>query len=425
MMEVGSNLDEYRSRRSVVFSSAGMVASNQPFATMAGCEVLQDGGTAADAALSVAAALQVLEPHSTGLGGDVFWMYFDAATGRMSAVNGSGHSPSELTLHRAVEAAKGEQRIPELHPYCVTVPGAPAAWQALHDRFGRLPRAKVLKKAIALAELGFPVAPMTAYLWRKHGPSVLGKTQHGRDLLLHGGRGPAAGEILKLPFLAESLSVFADHGAEPFYRGSVARAIVSTVRREGGILSEADLAEYAIEEVTPIGVQFRERIVWELPPNGQGIVALLALNILAERGRTDDFGADAVHAQIEATRIAAGLANQVIADPRFATIPVKELLSSRLASKWSRRISATRSDLDAFEPPIMPDSGSDTVYFCVADRDGSICSFINSIYSPFGSGIVPARAGFALQNRARGFVLAPNHPNVVAPSKRRSTFAGH
>jgi gamma-glutamyltranspeptidase/glutathione hydrolase len=417
MAAAGQNLDAFRSRRSVAFGTGGMVASNQPAATTAGLEVLRGGGSAADAALAVAAALHVLEPYSTGLGGDAFWMYYDASRNAVSAVNGSGRSPADLTLERAAEAAGGKARIPELHPYAVTVPGAPAAWQALHDRFGRLPRRDVLKRAINLAERGFPVAPVTAHLWRTHGHSVLGRTSHGSELLVRDGVGPAAGEIVRLPFLADSLAAFAEEGAEPFYRGRIARSIARAVQREGGLLTEGDLAACTIEEVEPLGTEFRGRTVWELPPNGQGLVALVALAILEERGATDD-SAETVHRQIEAARIAFALANQFVGDPSFGETPVTELLGAPRIARWTEMIGTARTDLAGIGLAESPGSGSDTVYFCTADRDGNVCSFINSIFTAFGSGIVPEGTGFALQNRARGFVLTPGHPNVAAPSKR-------
>jgi gamma-glutamyltranspeptidase / glutathione hydrolase len=417
VIAAGHNLDSFQSRRSVAFGTAGMVASNQPAATAAGVEVLRSGGSAADAALAVAAALHVLEPYSTGLGGDAFWMYYDASRDAVSAVNGSGRSPSALTLQRAAEAARGEVRIPELHPYGVTVPGAPAAWQALHDRFGRLPRREVLKRAVTLADHGFPVAPMTAHLWRKHGQTVLGRTSHGKELLVRDGVGPAAGEIVKLPLLADSLAAFAEEGAEPFYRGRIARSIVRAVQREGGILTEGDLAACTVEEVEPLGTKFRGRTVWELPPNGQGLVALVALAILEELGTSRD-PAETVHRQIEATRIAFALANRYVGDPAFEEVPVTELLGAFRVAQWAGMIGTSRTDLSGIGLAESPGSGSDTVYFCTADRDGNVCSFINSIFTAFGSGIVPEGTGFALQNRARGFVLTPGHPNAAAPAKR-------
>lgn len=417
MIAAGHNLDTFRSRRSVAFGARGMVASNQPAATTAGIEVLRSGGSAADAALAVAGALQVLEPYSTGLGGDAFWMYYDAARDAISAVNGSGRSPADLTLEGTAEAARGEARIPELHPYAVTVPGAPAAWQALHDRFGRLPRRDVFKRAVTLAERGFPVAPMTAHLWRKHGQAVLGRTTHGSELLVRDGVGPAAGEIVRLPHLADSLLAFAEEGAEPFYRGRIARSIARAVQREGGLLTEGDLAACTIEEVEPLGTQFRGRTVWELPPNGQGLVALVALAILEEHGAVDN-PAEVVHRQIEATRIAFALANRYVGDPAFGEIPVHELLAGPDVARWAGMIGTSRTDLAGIGRAGSPGAGSDTVYFCTADRDGNVCSFINSIFTAFGSGIVAEGTGFALQNRARGFVLTPGHPNVAAPSKR-------
>ena len=404
-----------------------MVASNQGLATSAGLSVLRAGGSAADAAVAVAAVLQVTEPYATGLGGDAFWMYYNASTGAVEGYNGSGCAPAALSFERASRVARlvhGRLRIPGDHPYAVTVPGAPEAWERLLHRHGRLAPTTVVADAVDLARHGFPVAPVTAWLWRTRGASVLGEVHGGLRI----DQGPSAGQIVRLPELADALETFGELGAGPFYVGERARRIVAAVARAGGVLSVEDLAHHSGVAVTPVALPYRGATVYELPPNGQGVVALMALNILshsrygdyavAAAGGDEAAAVRALHMQIESVRIAFDVASRYLADPSYQLVSVDEMLSHDRAASYGGRIDGTRYPL----PPITEEApfgeGSDTVYFCTADGEGNICSFINSNYTAFGSGIVVADGGYALQNRGACFTVEPDHPNAPAPGKR-------
>ena len=434
-------LDRYVSRRSMSTGTEGMVACNQSLAAASGVDALRAGGTAADAAVAVAATLQVTEPASTGLGGDAFWIYYDAAADRITAYNGSGRSAAAFTLEKArgaagigatgvgsahSDAAGGvSAAMPRDHPYTVTVPGAPEAWQRLLDRFGALPRARVVSDAIRLAERGFPVAPETAYRWRTHGTPVLSATAHGHELVVDGGDGPQAGQVVRLPRLADTLGRFAVDGAAPFYHGGIARRIVETLSEAGGLISMEDLERHHGEYVTPASVEYGGSTVYELPPNGQGLATLVALAVLA-RTRYDRHVAagdlflnpEALHRQIEAMRAGFAVARRHVADPAFYQAPIGEILSDSLLSEWARDIEGGRIDPARFRELPSVSAGSDTVYFCTADRHGNMCSFINSTYMGFGTGIVPRGCGYTLQNRGLGFSLQEGHPNAAAPGKR-------
>jgi gamma-glutamyltranspeptidase/glutathione hydrolase len=397
-----------------------MVATSQPLATLAGIDILRAGGNAADAAVAAAAALQVTQPCSTGLGGDCFILYYSVDRNRVEALNGSGRSPGALT-QELVDKAGFHGRLPPDHALTVTVPGAPAAWVDAHERWGRHDLSDTLEPAIALAERGFPVSPLTANWWQEGAEQLLSRHRHGQELMIHG-RGPRAGEVIVLPTLAKSLEILAEKGKEPFYRGQIAEKIEVAVGEAGGVLSLDDLAAHESQWIDPICSEYRGYHVWECPPNGQGLAALLALNILKSCG-FDEYpagGPDRLHLMIEAMRLALADAKRYVADPEFSRIPVADLLTGEYARQRAAAISAKRS----LDPPVWGDplslgpTGTDTVYFCVADADGNACSFINSNFSGFGTGIVPEGCGFSLHNRGYGFVLDSKHPNGLAPGKR-------
>ena len=269
---------EFNSRRSPVFGQRGMVAASQPLAVAAGLEILAQGGNAADAAIATAAALNVTEPTSTGIGGDCFALYYQAASRRVYALNGSGRAPSALTLERLErEGYTGE--LPPYHPYTITVPGACAGWFDLVTRFGCLPMSAILLPAIHLAEQGFPVSPITSYFWQRAAGRQLATALGGQELTLKG-RGPLPGEIFRNPGLACTLSAIAYRGKEEFYQGEIAQAIAATVQAAGGCLSIEDLAAHQSTWEEPISTTYRGKTIWECPPNGQGLAALLGLNIL-------------------------------------------------------------------------------------------------------------------------------------------------
>lgn len=407
---------EFRSRRSPVIGRGGMVATSQPLAVAAGVEILRAGGTAADAAVATAAALNVTEPTSTGIGGDCFALYYEAATRQVYALNGSGRAPAALNLELA-HTAGFHQSFPPYHPYTITVPGACAGWHDTVERFGRLPLAQVLSPAIRLADDGFPVAPVTAHFWGVAAQRQLKSALGGAEMTISG-RGPQPGEIFRNPGLARTLRAVAQDGKIAFYQGEIAHAIARTVQQAGGCLSEADLAAHTSTWETPISVTYRGIRVWECPPNGQGLAALIGLNLLEayDLGDLPPLSPQRLHLEIEALRLAFADVRRFVADPAFNPAPLEVLLSKEYASERRKLIHPKRATLDQVSG--SPLSSSDTVYLSVVDGLGNACSFINSNYMGFGTGIVPSGWGFTLQNRGHNFSLQAGHPNSLAPGKR-------
>lgn len=406
----------FHSRRSPVIGWRGMVAASQPLAVSAGLEILSAGGNAADAAVAVAAALNVCEPTSTGIGGDCFALYYEARTRRISALNGSGRAPAALSLERlAREGFRSE--LPPFHPYTITVPGACAGWCDLVERFGRLSMGEILAPAIRLAEMGFPVAPVTAHSWQAGAARQLRTALGGQELTVNG-RAPKAGEIFRNPGLGRTFRRVAETGKAAFYQGEIAAAIARTVQAAGGCLSEADLAMHSSTWEELIKITYRGLDIWECPPNGQGLAALLALNLLKgfEIAALEPLSAERLHLMIEAMRLAFADARWFVSDPSFNQLPIKELLSDSYADERRKLIDPGRACLR--QERGVPFTASDTVYFSVVDGEGNACSFINSNYMGFGTGIVPQGYGFSLQNRGHNFSLQTGHPNVLAPGKR-------
>jgi gamma-glutamyltranspeptidase / glutathione hydrolase len=404
------------SERSPVFGMGGMVATSQPLATAAGLQILKRGGSAADAAIAAAAALNVTEPGSTGLGGDAFALYYDCASRTVFALNGSGRAPGELTLERLRNESLGEN-LPPRHAYNVTVPGAAAAWCDLLGRFGRLELADVLNPAIRLAVEGFPVAPITAFHWQRSAEDVLNQALNGKELTFNG-RGPRAGEIFHNPGLGKTLHMLAEKGKRAFYEGQIAKSIVDITQEAGGCLSMQDLAQHESTWEQPLSIDYRGIRVWECPPNGQGLAALLALNVLEgyDLGSLPALSPERLHLEIEAMRLAFADARQYVADPRFSPAPLDELLGKTYAAERRNLIQPGQAQADVQHG--SPFTSSDTVYLSVVDGDGNACSFINSTYMSFGTGIVPRGWGFSLQNRGDNFSLQSDHPNALAPGKR-------
>jgi gamma-glutamyltranspeptidase / glutathione hydrolase len=407
---------EFNSRRSPVLGRRGMVAASQPLAVAAGLQILDQGGNAADAAVATAAALNVTEPTSTGIGGDCFALYYDAAAHRVSALNGSGRAPAALTLERLEREGFGAE-LPPFHPYTVTIPGACAGWCDLLAAHGDLPLETVLAPAVRLAEEGFPVAPITAYFWQRGAERQLRHAPGGLELTV-GGRGPRPGELFRNPGLAHTLRAVAEGGKEAFYRGEIAEAIAASVQGAGGCLTVEDLAAHRSDWEEPVSVTYRGLRVWECPPNGQGLAALLALNLLGgfDLASLPPLSAARLHLMVEAMRLGFADARWYVADPAFNPAPLEGLLSPEYAAERRRRIDPSRATLDQTRG--APHAASDTVYLSVVDGQGNACSFINSNYMGFGTGIVPAGWGFTLQNRGHNFSLDPGHPNALAPGKR-------
>ena len=406
----------FSSRRSPVLGKRGMLAASQPLAVAAGLEILAQGGNAADAAVATAAALNVTEPTSTGIGGDCFALYYDSSTRCISALNGSGRAPATLSLERLQrEGYSGE--LPQFHPYTITVPGACAGWCDLLTNHGRLPLGDVLAPAIRLAEDGFPVAPVTAHFWQRAAEKQLKQAPGGQELTING-RGPVPGEIFRNPGLARTLRTIVEDGKEAFYQGLIAKAIVSVIQQSGGCMTLEDLANHHSTWEQPIHVSYRGFQVWECPPNGQGLAALLGLNILEGFDLEDlePLSPERLHLEIEAMRLAFADARYYVADPAYHPAPLEWLLSKEYAAERRKLIHPQKASLD--QKHGIPATASDTVYFSVVDGQGNACSFINSNYMGFGTGIVPRGWGFSLQNRGHNFSLEPGHPNALAPGKR-------
>ncbi len=406
----------FDSRRSPVYSRGGIVAASQPLAVAAGLRALEAGGNAADAAVATAAALNVTEPTSTGLGGDCFALFFDAKTKTVSALNGSGRAPAALSLARLEK--EGMRQIPPYHPYTITVPGACAGWCDLIERFGRMPLSTTLAPAIRLAEEGFPVAPVASYFWQNAAArGQLRRAANGRELTIDG-RGPNPGEIFRNPGLARTLRLIAEGGKAAYYQGPIAEAICAIVGEAGGCLSLNDLATHVSTWEEPISTTYHGVRVWECPPNGQGLAALLALNLLEgfDLAALPPLSPQRLHLMIEAMRLAFADARRWVADPAFHPAPLDALLSKDYARRRAELILADRLNTDITHG--CPEYSSDTVYFSVVDGEGNACSFINSNYMGFGTGIVPRGFGFSLQNRGHNFSLDPQHPNRLEPGKR-------
>ncbi|MFQ5943839.1 MAG: gamma-glutamyltransferase family protein [Anaerolineales bacterium] len=399
-----------------MYARRGIVAASQPLAAQAGIDILALGGSAADAAVATAAALNVTEPTSTGIGGDCFALYYDAESREVSALNGSGRAPSGLTIELLEDQGFGGE-LPPYHAHTVTVPGACAGWSDLLKRFGRLDLGIALAPAINLAEEGFPVSPLTSHFWRRGAERQLANATGGEELTIDG-RGPNAGEIFRNLGLARTFRTVGKGGAQAFYQGEIGESIARAVGDAGGVLSESDLAEHQSTWDEAISITYRGLRVWEAPPNGQGLVALLALKILEgfDLQAQDPLSAARLHLIIEALRVAFADGNWFVADPAFIPAPIEMLLSEGYAERRRTLIDRTQATLS--QPVGVPAAASDTVYLSVVDGEGNACSFINSNYLGFGTGIVPRGWGFSLQNRGHGFSLDREHPNALAPGKR-------
>lgn len=405
---------DFHSRRSMVAARRGMVATSNPLASQAGLNILRRGGNAADAAIAAAAVLNVTEPASTGIGGDCFALYYDATAGEVSALNGSGRAPAALRLEDL--RAQGYPCIPERSPHAVTVPGAAMGWHDLLARHGTMTLKDALADAIFYAREGYPVHPVFGAAWQAS-ESFLQASPNTRDYL-PGGGAPAVGQIVRLPDLARTLEMVAEGGPEAFYTGPIADAIVSTVQSLGGVLTHDDLKAHCSTWGEPIMTEYRGVVVCEHPPNGQGLAALLALNI-AEGWRLAEMPWDSperLHLMIEAMRLAFADARHYIADPAFSDVPVSTLLSKDYAAQRRAQITPQQA-MPVPTHGALP-GGLDTVYLSVVDGQGNACSFINSLYYGWGTGIVAAGTGVFLQNRGAGFSLDPAHPNALQGGKR-------
>lgn len=416
----------FRSRRSNVLATRGMVATSQPLAAGVGLDILKAGGNAADAAVATAAMLNVVEPTMTGSGGDMFALYWEAKTQKVTALNGSGRAASAASI--AELRNLGYTKMPTFTGHAVSVPGAVAGWSDLVERHGRMTLADVLQPAIWTAENGYPVSEIIAHGWAtqvqklQRAPGwASGDLQNGpeqpsgHELLLEG-RAPRAGEIMRIPTLGETLRGIAAEGKDYFYRGEFARKLSAHVQRYGGWITPDDLAAHTSTWDEPIKANYRGVTLYECPPNGQGLAAIIAVNLAAGFDLAAMSEADRVHVMIECMRLGFADAQQWVCDPRVSTIPLEGLVSPAYAARRRQQIDLKRAAQKVRYGDPM--AGSDTVYLCTADSEGNACSFINSLYQSTGTGLVVPGTGVSLQNRAALFVLDPEHPNALAPNKR-------
>lgn len=432
------DLDRFTSRRSTVYAPNGVVATSQPLASQAGVSILQQGGNAFDAAVATAAALNVVEPTSTGLGGDVFALY-RTADGDVGAMRSCGGAPAEATIENvrsslrnhddpsdwypenrgyAVDGSEDtdDLEMPFLGPHAVTVPGTARGWEATVERFGNLSLGDTLQPAIDYAIGGYPVSEVIASHWV--GAETLFKTDHAREAYLNDGTAPKAGETMALPRLGESLRRIAEEGADVLYEGEIGEKIVEEVQSQGGFLTVEDLADFEPEFPDPVSTTYNGTEIYELPPNNQGLIALEALNIAEQVGAGEHpiDSPERVHYFAEAMKLAFHDGHRYITDPEYEEIPPLE--SDSWAKKRANHVGETANHDVSFGVPDANAEDADTVLLCVADGEGNVVSFINSRFAGFGSGLVAGDTGIALQNRGASFSLDPDHPNSLEPGKR-------
>ena len=400
--------------RSMVISDGGIVATSHTLASQAGAQILAHGGSAMDAAIAANAVLGVTEPMMNGIGGDLFLLYWDAKTGKLYGLNSSGWAPRGLSIDYLKQ--KGDMQMPQAGIDTVTVPGAVDGWAQAHARFGRLPWKDLFTPAIYFAEHGYPVPEIIHDFWLGDA-QTLKQTPEAERIFLPAGKVPEVGEMFSNPDLGKTLRLIAEQGRDAFYRGEIAQTIVATSAALGGTMQPDDLADFSAEWVEPLSIRYRGWKVYELPPNGQGMAALEMLNILSTLP-PDKAGPVApmeLHNRIEAMKLAYSDLYRYNADPRFAKVPVKGLLSDDYAKQRAALINPEKANCT---PASGNPARSDTTYLAAVDKDGNIASVIQSLYDAFGSGVAVKGRGFMLQDRGALFVLDPSHPNALAPRKR-------
>jgi gamma-glutamyltranspeptidase/glutathione hydrolase len=410
--------------RSVVLSTRGIVATEHPLASQAGAQVLAQGGHAVDAAVAANAVMGVVCPMMCGPGGDLFAIVCEA-TGKLHGVNASGWAPARLTPEFLEGRDAGA--MPQTGVHSVTVPGVVAGWFLLLERFGRTPLARVLEAAAAIADEGFPVAEITSEEWHNQAPFLRGDPEAARTFL-PGGRAPSVGTVFRNSDLAWTYRQIAANGSDAFYRGEIAGRLVEGLARRGSTMAAADLSEFRAQWADPISTAYRGWEIFELPPNGAGIAALMMLNIMeafegwgapavAKGHDVGGISADALHVMIEAKKLAYADMLRHVADPAFSSVPVTAMLSKEYAVERAALIDPARAEARVAAGQ-LPVHAGDTTYLSVVDRDGNMVSLIQSNYASFGSGVVAEGTGFPLQNRGALFTLDQAHPNVLAPRKR-------
>jgi gamma-glutamyltranspeptidase / glutathione hydrolase len=411
MMSVAWAQAEFAGRshgRSIVSTTGGIVATSQVLASQAGAQILAQGGSAVDAAIAANLVLGVVEPMMCGIGGDMFAIYWDAKTGKLTGINASGPAPQGLTPEFL--KAAGLKAMPGTGIHSATVPGAVDGFAKMHARFGKLPWKALFGPAIHYAEQGAPAQEMVQRVWKQKLVE--------NSFFLPGGKAPAVGELVKNPDLGRAMRMLAEQGPAAFYKGAIAEAIVATSKRLGGTMSAGDLAGFASEFVEPISTTYRGWKVYEIPPNGQGVAALSMLNIL------ENFDPDAnpvsaaeLHRKIEAMKLAyADL--RYVSDPKRVKVPTAGMLSKPYAAARAKEISAGKANCDVKEGKPPAATSEDTTYLTVVDKEGNIVSWIQSVSGIWGSGVIVDGMGFHLHNRGGGFRLEAGHPNVLAGGKR-------
>jgi gamma-glutamyltranspeptidase/glutathione hydrolase len=400
--------------RSPVYAANGMVSTSNPLAALTAVEILRAGGNAVDAAIATAAVLGVTEPNNIGIGGDVFALYVPAGKG-VIAYNGSGYAPSRASPDWFQQ--HGLAAVPVDSPHAVTIPGAVDAWTRLGADYGTKDLEELLRPAIALAEDGYPIFDSTHFYW-SHSRARLARDPAAARIFLPGGEVPQRGSLHRQPELARTLRLIARHGRAAFYEGPVARDLVRCLESRGGVHSLEDFADYRGNYVDPIQTRYRGHDVFECPPNGQGIAALMMLNILSgfELGALEVLGAPRLHLEIEAARLAYRDRDAMVCDPAHRPTPVDIMLSSAYANRLRALIDPART-LPDLPPSDLPDH-RDTTYLAIVDRDRNAISLIGSLFHSFGSGLVGPESGVVLQNRGFGFSTKPGHPNAIGPRKR-------
>ncbi|WP_281193601.1 gamma-glutamyltransferase [Halorubrum sp. F4] len=429
------DLDRFTSRRSTVHGQRGVVATSQPLASEAGIETLRNGGNAFDAAVATAAALNVVEPTSTGLGGDVFALY-RTADGDVGAMRACGGAPADATIENVRASLRetddvsayypddggyavddtDEAGMPFYGPHAVTVPGTARGWEATVEELGRLTLADALAPAIRYATEGYPVSEVIASYWES--AEELFTDGNARDAFLFDGESPSVGQRVTLPKLGESMELIAEEGADVVYEGEIAEAIASEVQSHGGFMTVDDLADFEVEWPEPVSTTYNGAEVYELPPNNQGLIALEALNVAEElgAGEYDYDTAERVHYFSEALKVAFHDGHRYITDPEYEDHP--PLGSKDWGAKRAAAVGETANHDVSFGVPDANAEDADTVLLTVADEEGNVVSYINSRFAGFGSGLVAGDTGIALQNRGSSFSLDPDHPNSLEPGKR-------
>ncbi|MGC2754190.1 MAG: gamma-glutamyltransferase [Candidatus Acidiferrum sp.] len=417
LMSVGAFGQDRSQTRSMVISKGGIVASESPLASQAGARILERGGNAVDAAIATNAMMGVVEPMMNGIGGDLFAIVYDAKANKLYGMNASGWAPAGLTIEYLHKL--GLREMPQAGVNSITVPGAVDGWQKLADKFGRKKLKEDLAAAIRTAQDGFPVPEWDAAYWAEE-VDLLRRDDAATSLYLPGDHAPKVGDVFKNPELAASLEQIAEHGRNAFYKGEISKKILDAMKRHSGTMTAADLAGFSAEWAEPISTTYRDWTVYEMPPNGQGMGALEMLNIMETfpLGQKDyGFGStNALHAEIEAQKLAYADLAKYLGDPRGQKIPVATLISKAWAAERAKLIDPEHANCDVKAGEIP--GGSDTTYLTVVDRDGNMVSLIQSNYAAFGSGIVAAGTGFALQNRGGLFELDPASPDALAGHKR-------